>query len=496
MADNTLEMTDRQKIAHLLRRFGLGAGELELRQYEPLGVQGALNRLLDYEKVDEGFPISPWEFCFEEGSDEVYLDPFRTLGYWCMRMQMTKRPLQEKLTLFWHDHFGVSAAKVELGPAMLTHLSTLRAHACGRFEDLVLAVARDPAMIRYLDTDANQKGAPNENFARELMELFTVGIGNFTEKDVQEAARAFTGWGIRYLLFEQGGEKVQETAKACMKNGRPMLAFCDSPELHDEGVKTVLGKSGAFKGEDVVRQLCARPETARYVSKRLWEWFAYMNPESAVVESIAAVFTKTNGSIKDVLRAIADHPAFWSEKCVRRLPKNPVDFTVAITRQLGVNDFLLGLRGTRSDVTKPLPKGLRDVSGLLAGLMNQQGMLLLYPPNVGGWDWGEAWLTSQALMVRTGISDLLMGVSQPDKGVATLVSMRLKQDRNPQSPGEVVDGLLAIFDGEVDATKKAVLIEACQKRGGAQALTAVDSASPMLASVLKLLFASPEFQHG
>lgn len=489
-------MTDRQKIAHLLRRFGLGAGEIEMRQYEPLGVAGTLNRLLDYEKVDEGFPISPWEFCFEEGSTEVYLDPFRTLGHWCTRLLFTKRPLQEKLTLFWHDHFSVSAAKIEFGPMMLKHIDTLRAHASGKFETLVQAVARDPAMIRFLDTDASIKGAPNENFARELMELYTLGIGNYTEKDIQEAARAFTGWGIRYLVFEPGGEKIQQTARESMRSGKPMVAFCKTPDLHDEGEKVILSQRGSFDGEDVVKLLCSRPETARHISRKLWEWFAYPKPETAIVEALASVFTRTQGDIKAMLRAIVDRPEFWSEKCYRTQPKSPVDFTVGITRQFGINDFLLGLRGKVDDPLKPLVKGVRDIAGFLAGLMSQQGMLLLYPPDVGGWEWGVNWITSQTMSMRIRLGEQFMGVGQADKGLATLIATRVRTERNPQSPGEVVEGLLAIFDGEIGPDKKTVLAQTCEKEGGVAALATPEKASTMLGAVLKLLFATPEFQHG
>lgn len=489
-------MTERQKIAHLLRRLGLGAGELEMRQYLPLGVEGTLNRLLDYDKVDEGFVVSPWEFCFEEGTNEVYLDPFRTLGHWCLRLLLTKRPLQEKLTLFWHDHFSVSASKIEFGPMMLKHIDTLRQYGGGKFEDLVQAVSKDPAMIRFLDTDASIKGAPNENFARELFELYTVGIGHYTERDIQEAARAFTGWGIRYLVFEPGGEKIQQTARESMKSGKPMVAFCKTPDLHDDGEKSVLGQKGRYDGEDVVRLLCGRPETARHICRKLWEWFAYPNPENAVVEALSTTYAKTSGDIRAVIRTLAERPEFWSEKCYRTMPKSPVDFTVGITRQFGVNDFLMTIRGKVEDPMKPIAKPVRDISGFLGILMSQQGMLLLYPPDVGGWEWGEKWITSQTMTMRIRLGEQFMGVGQTDKGLANLVATRVKQNRNPQSVGEVVDGLLDIFDGELGPEKRADLAKACEKSGGVPALDKPETASNMLGAVLRLLFATPEFQMG
>src|SRR5687768_4060991 len=157
-------MNSRQKTAHLLRRFGLGASRAELDLYEPMGIDGALESLLNYDKVEEGFDVSPWELCFEENNEQLYLDPFRTVAWWSLRLLLTKRPLQEKLTLFWHDHFAVSATKIEFGPMMLDYLEAIRRNATGNFKELLTDVSKTPAMLRWLDADENTKGHPNENF--------------------------------------------------------------------------------------------------------------------------------------------------------------------------------------------------------------------------------------------------------------------------------------------------------------------------------------------
>lgn len=491
-----MQLSDRDRIAHLLRRFGLGATPEEIDAGVKLGVDGTLDYLINYEKVDEGFDVSPWEFCFEEGKDEVYLDPFRAVGWWGLRMIMTKRPLQEKLTLFWHDHFAVSASKVEFGPMMLNYMMTLRRHASGKFGDLLQAVSHEPAMLFWLDGLSNQRGRPNENFAREVMELFTLGIGHYTEKDVQEAARAFTGWGIRFLIYELGGEKVQETARDCMKTNRPMTTFCFSPELHDDGAKTVLGQTKNWTGEQVLDMLAARPETAKYLAEKLWSFFAYPNPEPAVVERIARVLRDSGMQIKPALFAIAKSPEFWSEKCVRRQIKSPLDFNVSLVRQLGVGPFLAGIRAQNKPASPmaPLKAELRSIAGVAVSLMFQQGMLLLYPPDVAGWEWGSAWITSGNMTQRIRLGDVLLGIGTNDHGGAAALVGRVASLGVPTSPEDLVDKVIRVLDANPTPDQRKLMAEACAKAGGPALLGKPDTAAPVLAAICRLLFASPEFQ--
>lgn len=185
--------TDREKGAHLLRRFGLGASEAELDYYLKDGLNGAVDRLTEYESVDEGFNINPYDLQPEKAKNLPM--PILT-AWWIARMIATRRPLQEKMTLFWHDHFATSASKVKASEFMLQQNETLRQYATGNYRSLLTNMSKDPAMLFWLDNQENVRGKPNENFAREVMELFTLGVGNYSEKDVQEAARAFTGWSV------------------------------------------------------------------------------------------------------------------------------------------------------------------------------------------------------------------------------------------------------------------------------------------------------------
>lgn len=480
--------------SHLLRRFGLGATAEEMREFAGLSQEQMADRLLDYDRVDEGFDVSPWELCFEEGNDMVYLDPGRTLAWWSLRLLMTKRPLQERMTFFWHDHFAVSAQKVEFGPGMLDYLDVLRNHATGNFAALLKAVSKTPAMLRWLDADENIKGHPNENFAREVLELFTLGMGNYSEADIKEAARAFTGWGIRLLIFERGGEKIQETAKESILTGRPMVAFAFSPDLADTGAKTVLGKTANFDGDAILDMLAMHPQTARRLCTKLWETFAYPSPEPGIVERLAKIYIDNKAEIRPVLRAIMTAPEFWSAKCERALVKTPFDFVVPIVRQFGVADLLRGARKKPDKPTTPLPKTLRDASGLIAGLMNQQGMLLLFPPNVGGWPKGKAWITSNNMLERMKIADTLFGTYDNQQPLAAWLTGVIGQQYKPKGTADVVQALITIFDMPATDEQRRILTEAAEKNGGLPAMLAPKSAAALLTAVCKPMFGTPEFQ--
>ncbi|MBV6459185.1 MAG: hypothetical protein HONBIEJF_02328 [Fimbriimonadaceae bacterium] len=486
-------MTEREKIAHALRRFGLGAGAVEMAQYESLGLEGTLKKLIDYDSVDEGFPISPWELCFDEGTKEVYLDPFRSATWWALRFLLTKRPLQEKLTLFWHDHFAVSAEKIEFGPAMIAYIGTLRQHGAGSFETLLKGVSKEPAMIRWLDTDASYAGMPNENFAREVLELFTMGKG-YSERDIQEAARCFTGWGNRYLVFEPGAEKLQQTAREMMAANRPMIAFCLTPDLHDSGEKTVLGQTARFDGDQLLTLLVRRPETSRFIVSKLWYFFAGVPASNAVVDRLAKIFTDSRHEIRPVLWAIARSPEFWNEEVVRKQHKSPLDFSVALARQFGLRDTVLILRGQNPAYNTPLAKPARDAGGLVLGTMYKQGMLLLYPPNVGGWEWGRAWVSSSNMAERMKFGDLIFPAGAKDQPLAAFLLTALKQPQPPTSDADLVRRLMDRFDVPSVPEKAALLEKVVAAQGGVGALKTPADAAPLFREFFRAFIAMPEFQ--
>lgn len=486
-------MNERDKIAHLLRRFGLGAGKYELDEYSKLGLEGAVDRIINYDKVDEQFPVSPMEMMGYGTDGLIMFDPPKFASWWAMRMMMTRRPLQEKLTLFWHDHFAVSAEKVADGMNMLLYQQTLRKHASGNFRTMLKEVSKTPAMIFYLDTHHSTAEHPNENFAREVMELFTLGIGNYTEKDIKEAARAFTGWSLHYS--DIGGnmayDKVSEDAA---RHGRSPLSFCTVPALHDDGPKTVLGKTANFDGDQLLDHLCDQPQTAKYITNKLAQWFIEGPISPAIQERLAKTFSESYLEIKPVLREIVSSNEFWDEKQVRHRPKSPVDYYVPMFRQLALHSLLIQLRGEVKDVFQPMRPELRGTGEGLLFLMSREGFLLTYPPNVAGWDWGASWITSANMTNRIQFPVVIYRGDDTNRPIAQYLAGKLIADFQVNSPEKIVDAILEIFDGQIPADKRNLLIKTCAESGGVGALKDKETASNLIVNVLKLMVATPEFQ--
>jgi uncharacterized protein (DUF1800 family) len=487
-------MTVEQKVSHLLRRFGLGAGRAELEKYLPLGVEGTIDRLINYEKVPDNYPVQIWEWFFQPDG-KWNLEPARVRSWWQLRMLVTERPLEEKLTLFWHNHFAVSGSKVELGPSMYQYLTVLRENASGGFYDLLEAVSKTPAMLRWLDTDLSVPGHPNENFAREVMELFTLGIGNYTEKDVQEAARAFIGWGIRYPLYERiGGDQTQKVMDA-IKYNRPLVAFTYTPDMCDRGPKTILGKTKDFSAEDVLKMLAYHPIAARRTMTQLWEFFGYADPEPALIDRLVKVWQKNDLQMKPVLLAMAKSNEFWSAKCVRSQVKSPVDFTIGLLRQFRAGEAFMAKRKPDAAPTDSMQPVLGQDIGYVTRALKNQGLDMLFPPDVAGWTWGPAWITAATIIDRIRVQDVLFTARNRTGALARPFIEAVVDGKDTKSSAEVVAMLLDAMDVELPAEKAKVLVDEIDSLGGpSKAFANPGQASTSLRAVCRVLFAAPEFQ--
>ena len=285
---------------------------------------------------------------------------FALRGWWLQQMRATPSPLTERMTLFWHNHFVSSHQKVQLAQLMYRQNQLFRENALGNFGRLLHAASRDPAMLIYLDNANSRKGAPNENFAREVMELFTLGEGKFSEQDVKEAARAYTGWSV----------------------DRETGSFQWRPMLHDGDSKTVLGQSGRFDGDAVLDILLAQPACAEFIIQKLWREFISPEPDRAEVARIAGRFRDSRYELKVALRELFLAPAFWDSANRAHMVKSPVEMLVGTVKLFNI---------TYDD---PLPFTFAAA---------QLGQNLFNPPNVKGWPGADAWINSTTLMARKSV---------------------------------------------------------------------------------------------
>jgi uncharacterized protein (DUF1800 family) len=351
---------------HLYRRAGFGANLAELRQAVKQGHAATLTAILDPDPQKDSDFI---DVMGESGKQIArQRNSFKLRGWWLYGMFFTPTPLREKMTLFWHNHFATSNAKVQSPGLMEKQNQLLRAHALGKFGSLLLEVSKDPAMLVYLDSNANVKGKPNENYAREVMELFSLGVGNYTEKDIQEAARAFTGWHTDDDKFD----------------------FVE--KLHDDGDKTVLKETGTWNGDDVVRILLKQEACARFLVHKLYRNFISEThePPKAFLEPLCTQLRNSDYDIGAIVKTMLRSQHFFSDYSYRQRIKSPVEFAAGTV--LAVTDRPIAL-----------------APAALANRLEPMGQQLFAPPNVKGWPGGKNWLSTSTVLARHNFAQRVAG---------------------------------------------------------------------------------------
>jgi len=391
----------RNRAAHLLERAGFGGTPEEIGRLAAMTPEAAVRWLVQYQKVDNSH-LPPFD---ESGIFDPSIEPFpksredvvriarekgeamgvkvksggdrplqpivnrffywlradvmemhRAGQWWAERMLRTNRPLEEKLALFWHGHFATSDVKVRDYRKMLQQLALFYKHGNGNFRDLLIGVAKDPAMLVYLDAGENLKGKPNENFGREILELFTMGVGNYTEHDIREAARAFTGWT------------------------NDSLKFVIKPELHDDGEKTVLGRTGKFDGVEVIDIILSREVTARFIAGKLYRYFVRDDLSPELSAKLGKILYDNKYAISPLLTTIFLSRDFYGPSSYGTQIKSPVHLAVSTYRKLGLTEV----------------PGIPDFNAVTESL----GQELFHPPNVAGWEGGRSWVTPALLLAR------------------------------------------------------------------------------------------------
>ncbi|MFL9953492.1 DUF1800 domain-containing protein [Paraburkholderia nemoris] len=366
------DILDADDARFFLTRVGFAPDSGEVAQYVGLTREQAVDKVLATARTESVTPLPDWVLepiptrdIRKTWTDDQRRDEQRLRGqryellraWWVREMLSTPSPLTERMTLFWHNHFTSGQDKVQYPQQMAQQNMLLRRDALGNFGELLHDVAKDPAMLQYLDGASNRKGKPNENFAREVMELFTLGEGHYTQRDVSEAARAYTGWSL----------------------DPDTQAYVWRANQHDDGDKTVLGQTGPFDGDQVLDILLARPETATFVTTKLWREFVSDTPDPARIAPIAAQFRASHYDIKVALRGLFMSDAFWDDGDRGVLVKSPVEFVVGTLRAFDIG----------YDNTAPFAAQIRTL-----------GENLFYPPNVKGWPGGTIWINSSTLLAR------------------------------------------------------------------------------------------------
>ncbi len=377
---------------HLLVRTGFAALPAEIAKFEGLSRAEAVKRILAGARAEAVTPPPAWTREVRDlrppgraASPEERRawqrqrveEGLELVGWWYREMIATPSPLTERMTLFWHNHFTSAFRKVRAPVLLYRQNATLRQHALGSFAKLVHAMAADPAMIVYLDSLQNRRGFPNENFARELLELFTLGEGQgYTEADIKEAARAFTGWSLE-----------RETA-----------SYRFRPFLHDGGEKTFMGRTGRFNGTDVIDIVLQRPRVADYIAEKAWREFVSEKPDPAATRRIAGRFRASGYDIKVLLGELLLAPQFWAPENRGRLVRSPVELIVGTLRQFD------------------LPQPDDRILALLGRALGQEPF---NPPNVKGWPGGTAWINANTLLVRQQLLRRLTAGEIPAAGRQT-----------------------------------------------------------------------------
>ncbi len=462
MGDNDIAL-----IAHLMRRAGFGATYSELEERAAQGYESTVEDLLhpeNFERADEDVYLryeTVWDGNFRTSSIPQYF----------FNMVRTKRALEEKMALFWHGLFATAGVKVVWSPVLTQQIETFRRHSLDNFRTILVELSKDPAMLFWLDNCQSHGDDPNENYGRELLELFSMGVGNYTEDDVKAATRAFTGWTFSRISCGP------------YRGVQPQFQFIAAD--HDYGEKEFLGEKGDFNGEDIIDIIVRHPATARFIATRLHNFFVSDEPDEEAIAELAQVYVDSGHDIREVMRALLLSDFFKEARFAK--VKSPVETIVGISRLAG--DFELA---DGRPLSEAIPFDLRDGAAVPSENMGQQP---LNPPSVEGWHTGSEWVNSGSLVERVNYAATRLGDSSKP-GVRTITE-RLASDRSQLTPKELVDGCLEQIGcyAVSDVTRES-LEEYAARVDGNRLDTAEgrEAFKDTVASMLMLIVATPDFQ--
>ena len=476
MRDKKLEL-----MAHLMRRAGFGAGLAELEERVARGYEATVEELLNPEDGNS-IPVDLIRRYHHEQSAFVSMWGAGTnLLY---RMVYTTEPLEEKMALFWHCIFATGYTKISQGKVLFDQIRMFRRHSMGSFKDLLIELSRDPGMIVWLDNQDNHNGSINENYGRELLELFSMGVGNYSEDDIKECARAFTGW----TLFNTEYMEMKALRDSTLPYGRVAWHFEYKPEDHDDGEKTFLGESGNFNGEDIVDIICRQPATARFISRHMYHFFVADEPQvpqwpyvpprdPEAIKAMTEAYFESGYDIRAMLRVLFNSEFFKSEESWYQKVKSPAELVAGTLRLSG--EFDRPRRRIHSRWSQ----------------MGVMGQTLINPPSVEGWHQGTGWIDTGNLVERTNFAAEQLG--NPDNlGIKAMIDRIVADGGHAISAERLVDACLTEM-GAIsvsEQTRSALVGFAAGSDEVASGEAAGEQARQKVANMLQLAAATAEFQ--
>ena len=469
-------------MAHLMRRAGFGASREELQARAAEGYEATVEELLDTGNATT-MPDDLIRRYNPESSAMMY--PLGCTSNWLYRMATTDEPLEEKMALFWHGIFATGYPKITNGKVLFDQIRMFRRYGMGSFRMLLVELSRDPAMIVWLDNHLNHKGAINENYGREVLELFTMGVGNYTEDDIKASARAFTGWTIGNTDYSA----LKGLRDSIWPYGRSAWHFEYRAEDHDDGEKEFLGHKGRFNGEDIIDIICQQPATARFISRHMYHFFVADEPpvpqwpydpprDPEAIEVLSKTYFDSGYDIRSMLRVLFDSDFFKSGSSWYEKVKSPAELVAGVLRLTGEFD-------------RP-----RDEMRERSFQLDFMGQAINNPPSVEGWHQGLEWIDTGSLVERVNFATHQMGDLTTPGGRAMIP--RLRQDYGDVvSPEQLVQGCLDQLGAiSVSDDTHAELVQYASQAGDLRldANGGSDEAAKKVAEVLVVVAGAPEFQ--
>ena len=471
-------------MAHLMRRAGFGADLPELEARATVGYESTVAELLSA----EASPDIPDDLLRRYHPDHSgMIGMAGAASYWLFRMVNSNAPLQDKMALFWHGVLATGYSKLTQGKILMDQIRMFRHLGMGSFRTLLVELSRDPAMVIWLDNQDNHKGAINENYGRELLELFSMGVGNYTEQDVKECARAFTGWTVANTRYVE----MKALRDSLWPYGRTALRFEYRPEDHDDGEKVFLGERGRFGGEDIIDIICRQPATGRFIARHLYSFFVADEPpvpqwpyeqprDPEAIETLSQAYFDSHYDIRAMLSVLLNSGFFRSEDSWYARVKSPAELVAGVLRLTG--EFRSPDPGIQANATQ----------------LTYMGQTLVNPPSVEGWHQGVEWIDTGTEVERINFASERLGdVSKP--GVRAMIGRLLANTGDVVSPAGLVQGCLNQMGAvRVSEETRSALVGFAEQGGDLDADAGEDDghAVTRVAEMLRMVAATPEFQRG